>query len=442
MKIIGIKYKGDKNTEIRIEYVLDFLNNHPLNSNIKFEKFNPANAYSITMGYGLDTENFQIPCQTYVFSANRRIYPHANIYTFEKFELSSVEKNQKPTQAFLHGNTFGFDWLEMIFYHLSRHEEYYCRDEDKDEWDIMNEGEQLLVKNHLHLQPQIDILITALLEILGDSVRQQTGLVITHDIDHHKKFYSIKDGLKSTAKTLFKSKNLQKTQQSFIKYLKRSDSDPYDNFDSLFVKGEATEKTVFLLVGGNHNYDSPEQKSDEKLLEIIDIARHKGYNIGIHPSYSCWTDARLFNREMEILSNIMGSRTSKSRQHYLHFHFCKTISVLQENEIKEDYSLGFNRYVGFRCGTGFPFRLYDFDNHCVSDIIEKPMILMDGPLLTSNNYNKNKILDFLDGFINQNQFNTRITINFHNSSFYNSEENGLDLNEIYRHLLSSFNISA
>ena len=67
---------------------------------------------------------------------------------------------------------------------------------------------------------------------------------------------------------------------------------------------------------------------------------------------------------------------------------------------------------------------------------------MDGPLLTSNNYNKNKILDFLDGFINQNQFNTRITINFHNSSFYNSEENGLDLNEIYRHLLSSFNISA
>ncbi|MCB0692360.1 MAG: hypothetical protein KDC16_12000, partial [Saprospiraceae bacterium] len=60
MKIIGIKYNGDKNTEIRIEYVLDFLNKHPLNSNIKFEKFNPANTYSITMGYGLDTENYQI----------------------------------------------------------------------------------------------------------------------------------------------------------------------------------------------------------------------------------------------------------------------------------------------------------------------------------------------------------------------------------------------
>ena len=71
------------------------------------------------------------------------------------------------------------------------------------------------------------------------------------------------------------------------------------------------------------------------------------------------------------------------RQHYLRTFFSddpNSLDLWQEAGITDDYTLGFAERCGFRCGTCHPYPLYDVRNDRVTDIIEHPLIVMDGTL--------------------------------------------------------------
>jgi hypothetical protein len=48
---------------------------------------------------------------------------------------------------------------------------------------------------------------------------------------------------------------------------------------------------------------------------------------------------------------------------------------------KYDSSLGYPDVTGFRCGTCHPFKLYDISRDIELDVIEEPLIVMDGAIM-------------------------------------------------------------
>ena len=88
----------------------------------------------------------------------------------------------------------------------------------------------------------------------------------------------------------------------------------------------------------------------------------------------------IFAEEKNNLQNVTNSEIDISRQHFLRFDVHGTPQVWQKCGIRHDSTLGFPEHEGFRCGTCHPYRLYDVDNDCVTDIVEHPLIAMDTTL--------------------------------------------------------------
>ncbi|MBQ1819611.1 MAG: hypothetical protein II120_05360, partial [Bacteroidales bacterium] len=61
-------------------------------------------------------------------------------------------------------------------------------------------------------------------------------------------------------------------------------------------------------------------------------------------------------------------------------YFLQSLDLWQDAGITDDYTLGFAERCGFRCGTCHPYPLYDVRHDKVTDIIEHPLIVMDGTL--------------------------------------------------------------
>lgn len=117
--------------------------------------------------------------------------------------------------------------------------------------------------------------------------------------------------------------------------------------------------------------------------EMIRKIKSQGFEIGLHTSYNTFNDSRLLIEQKVALENIIQAQVNSTRQHWLHYDINSTPVVQKKCQIKLDSTLGFNRNVGFRVGTCFPYYLSDKDYNFL-ELIELPMILMDGALFATN----------------------------------------------------------
>jgi hypothetical protein len=70
------------------------------------------------------------------------------------------------------------------------------------------------------------------------------------------------------------------------------------------------------------------------------------------------------------------------RQHYLHYDIRTTPRVQSLAGFKYDSTLGFNDNIGFRFGTCYPWKLYDHKTANELAMVEIPLIIQDGALLS------------------------------------------------------------
>tara|TARA_B110000008_G_C16957478_1_gene558786 strand:- start:2026 stop:2589 length:564 start_codon:yes stop_codon:yes gene_type:complete len=111
------------------------------------------------------------------------------------------------------------------------------------------------------------------------------------------------------------------------------------------------------------------------------IRSSKKHQIGIHISRIAYNDFENASREIKRLKKITSTDIEYSRQHYLMFDVKSTWSILNENNIKYDLSLGYPEMPGFRCGICYPFRVFDISKKIKLDLIEIPLIIMDVSIL-------------------------------------------------------------
>jgi len=176
----------------RIRYVLDTLEQHSLApAGVQFVLNPVAGTFNHICVYG-KLENkpesaFIIPAQRKFFFAQ----PYdpqlsaLNEFDFKGRKLYAVESLWRPAgQAFFQAKTFAFDWLETLFFHLSRFEEYAPKPEELDEIGNMKSAAQLFPKHGLHHVPVVDHLVAAVFEALGFVPKNvPTTFSISHDVD-------------------------------------------------------------------------------------------------------------------------------------------------------------------------------------------------------------------------------------------------------------------
>ena len=73
----------------------------------------------------------------------------------------------------------------------------------------------------------------------------------------------------------------------------------------------------------------------------------------------------------------MNTPISFSRQHYLRLSFPETYQNLIDLDIKQDYTMGYPKVVGFRASTCTPFYFYDLDFEIQTPLKIFPFAFMD-----------------------------------------------------------------
>lgn len=118
--------------------------------------------------------------------------------------------------------------------------------------------------------------------------------------------------------------------------------------------------------------------------EMIREIEKAGWDIGIHGSYYSAIEPGMLKEQKRQIEELLDKEISSTRQHYLLYDIMKTPGIHSEAEIKTDSTHGFNRSIGFRAGTSYPYLVWDMSRNETSSVLEIPLHIQDGALFSPN----------------------------------------------------------
>lgn len=402
----------------RLLYTLDFIQNHPCAPTDVIWTTNDPSA-DIFISYGIDNPQLFVPWIPFCFSSSAPHMPQHIAVTHKNLDIYGFAPSTGTNTESL-----GIDIFQTIFFHISRWEEWQSPQSNLDNHGIMSSESQFLVRQGLQDIPVVDHLVYVLYQWIDLKPQKlKTQFTLSHDIDIIKRLPSFYKFCRAIAGTLlYQNNKIKKLSRLFKIYpgvMSGKIRDPYDTFEWLLHTNhpDIREKFIFFLSGGRTRFENFFKITDPECQAIFSRARTEKYLIGIHPSYKAGESASMTKMEKEALENVLSQTVVDSRQHFLRYHIPQTGQILENLNIRSDSSIGYRNKTGFRCGTGFPYRMYNFDEERSYTFIERPLVVMDMAIIHQVGWNAEKIISHLDNFLARNRNYTHITFNFHNSSF-------------------------
>ena len=348
---------------------------------------------------------------------------HISPQTFE------VKQYNHLTAFYFHNDeraVLPFDPFAMIFFLVSRYEEYLAM--EKDHHGRFTAQQSIAYQYQFLDQPLVNQWILEIKNILKKHYptlsfkKSVYRFTPTYDIDYawaylHKGFLRT---VGAYGKSIFRgSKYL--TQRLKVHF--GQIQDPYDTFDYLdhLHQKHSLAPLYFFLVGEFGAYDkniSIQKKAFQRLIQKI----VKQYKIGLHPSYQSNTDFQILEKEHQSLAVVAGHSIDMSRQHFLKLSFPKTYQRLLRLGIKADYSMGYAAEVGFRASIAEPFYWFDLSKDTMTDLLIVPFQLMDVTLKNYLKLSPDEALTKAKSIIeNTKAVNGHLVTLFHNNSFCEQE---------------------
>jgi hypothetical protein len=180
-------------------------------------------------------------------------------------------------------------------------------------------------------------------------------------------------------------------------------------------------RSRFNLMGGGTSpvYDRGRYAlTDAHLQQIVRNILARGHILGFHPSYSSHLDFAQWELERDAITRTFGITPTEGRQHYLRFRVPDTWRLWEAGGMTLDSTAGYADAVGFRCGTGDRFPVFDVRARAALRLKELPLILMDGTLATYHQVSADAALAFVRRYVElARQYRMPLTILFHNNSF-------------------------
>lgn len=326
---------------------------------------------------------------------------------------------------------FSFDFFYEIFLYVSHYDEYvYEKEHGKirsyaSDWSTEKDYSVPFV-NYL------TIFLESIIEFCSGIKSSQPELGFTvflsHDLDYIEKNWAVrvKKLVFNSHKALlhFRKSDYLKAF-SFLKlglifFLVSTDYWMFDSIQKLedrygvrscfFVYSQAgnilTRGIWSILIDPSYSV-----KENEKLQNILKNLSHNEWRIGIHGSSNGFSDPDKFAREKDSLEKSLDLPISINRNHWLNFSHFSTMKLLEMNAIAIDSTLGFNDTIGFRGGICSPYRLFDFIENRPYDVIEIPMVIMDGTIF---DYLEGEGLERIFSILSEvKKFHGTVSINWH-----------------------------
>ena len=299
------------------------------------------------------------------------------------------------------GGDMPFDPFSMIFYLVSRYEEYLPFQADA-------HGRFPHTESLAYKEGFLDIAIVNRLALkLKDLLLQKfpelefncPGHRFIPTIDVDIAFAHLGKGFVRTYGSMAKLilKRDFKEISGRIKTMKGKAEDPYDNFDFLLsaFSRHALEPVFFILAGTPGPYDRNLSLRNKLFADLLKNLSERA-DIGVHPSYGAGNYPRKIEIEISRIADVTGREVSKSRQHFVRMKFPDTYDALIQNGIREDYSMGYASISGFRAGIASPFRFYNLREEKEASLMVYPFMFMD---TTLDDYMKLEPEEYLNAVI-------------------------------------------
>ena len=322
---------------------------------------------------------------------------------------------------FYHG-----DILAMIFYMVSRYEEYLPFDTDNH--GRFSASQSLAFKNGFLDKPIVDLWANHLKNLILKQFpfikfgQNKFKIQPSYDIDIAWAFKN--KGFKRQIGGMLKSLRGQgESLNHRLKILSGKLQDPFDTFDYLDTINNKHAETAkyFILIGDYGEFDKNTSHNNFDFIKLLKKLNEK-YQIGIHPSYKSNFDINQLVIEKNRLEEIIEKPITRSRQHYLKLKFPDTYQKLSKIGIKEDYSMGYHDQIGFRAGLTIPFYWYDLSLDVATELKIFPFQIMD---VTLKQYLSLSVEEAIAKIrimkTTTKNVGGELTYLWHNSSFYETE---------------------
>jgi hypothetical protein len=193
--------------------------------------------------------------------------------------------------------------------------------------------------------------------------------------------------------------------------------DPYDTYDKLTsLSEEKIEFKMFWLLGDFAKYDRNISHRSGKHKKLIH-RMSKYCDIGIHPSIKSNSYDFYLHNEIERLERILGKNINESRQHFLILKFPYTYQTLINQEITDDYTMGYSDLVGFRAGTSRPFKWFDLTKNEITNLTIHPLSFMDTTLNQSMKLSPLQAIDKIEALYEEvKKFGGEFSFIWHNET--------------------------
>ncbi len=116
------------------------------------------------------------------------------------------------------------------------------------------------------------------------------------------------------------------------------------------------------------------------LGERLRDLKARGHEVGSHPSYSSWNDARRLSEERAALERAVGGEVRSCRQHWMRFSWSRTWAAQEQAGFSLDSTLAFNDRPGFRVSAALRHRPWNAGAARPHALEVLPLIVMDSHL--------------------------------------------------------------
>lgn len=423
-EILGIDYKIETN-DYESDYIITFDNKKLIIEDCFFKKFPGDLSYlsvsnipnTIIYGKNPFTSEKDIPI---IFGSEKLIYEDPKLITC------------------------GIDIFSSAFFLLTRWEENVSSVRDK--FERFPAQASLLSKEKILHRPVVNEYVEMIWKILKymgyeqDRKPSEYEFIATHDIDQPIRLVNLKMLAKSVAKNLLVFKNIFGAANDFLIYGLNKFTPKYDVGNSyeflIHCSEELGIKSVFNFQNSKKTeYDWGYSNTSVFMKNVFKKIKSSGHVIGFHPSYYSFNDPVLWKNEYENLCEITQTQIKMGRQHFLRFSNPETWQIWEDNNMEYDFTLGFPRKEGFRCGTCSSYSVFNILTRKKLMLKESPLILMDVTLMRyQKDITNEEFINKTNNLISiVKKYNGKFVLLWHNSIFDQKKYT----QQFYKRLLSN-----
>ena len=333
-----------------------------------------------------------------------------------------------------------YDIFAATFFLTTRYEEYYPQVHDlHDRYDATNSA---AFQNGFLEIPVVDIWAYRMLELLKKKFPhcqfpdKQYTQISTINVNEafayqHKGFFRSTYGILKDAFEL-RFSEVARRLQVLLKWQK----DPYDNYEALIklTKERKVKLKFFFLFSEYNTFDQNISFTNThyKLL-IKSIIDHVPF--GQLFSYFTMNNVQKAVREKNRLENVVIRPITKSRQHFNRLVIPKTYQNLIDNDVREEYTMGYHTHLGFRAGTCSPYYFFDLEYEIQTPLKIFPFCVTDELLKLTLKLSPQEATDKIKHLQNEvKKVNGTFISIFHNA-ILSDMENNKDWANVYEKML-------